>query len=82
MVLLCVRVGFAVVFIDNTSRGTLPEKVSIHTGEMTAIKTALKDIHKREDKRWVMYNDSHSSIYHSILNKKYDFLAELQAQDE
>ena len=27
-----------------------------------AIKLALKEIHKREDKKWVIYTDSHGSM--------------------
>ena len=36
------KVGFAAVFTDITRRGALPEKVSIHTAEITAIEVALK----------------------------------------
>ena len=36
------KVGFAVAFMDNTRRRPLPKEASIHTAEMTAIKTALK----------------------------------------
>ena len=39
--------GLAAVFEDMTKREALPEEVSIHTAEMTAIKTALKEIKKR-----------------------------------
>ena len=42
--------GFAAVFVD-IRREALPEKVSIHTAEMTAIKTAMREIEKREDMR-------------------------------
>ena len=51
------KVGFAAVFADLTRRGTLPEGASIHTVEMTAIKTTLKEIQK-ERMRWVIYTDS------------------------
>ena len=44
------KVGFAVAFMDNTRREPLPKEASIHTAEMTAIKTALREIQKREDK--------------------------------
>ena len=47
--------GFTVVFTVITKRRALPEEASIHTAEMTVIKVALKEIHKREDKRWVIY---------------------------
>ena len=43
------------VFTDNTRRRALPDEVSIHTVEMIAIKVALKDIYKKENKRWVIY---------------------------
>ena len=46
------------VFAHITKRGVLPEKASIHTAEMTVIKVALKEIHKRENKRWEIYTDS------------------------
>ena len=41
------KVGFVVVFTDITRREVLPEKNSIHTAKMSAIKVALKDIRKR-----------------------------------
>ena len=80
------KVSYAAVFKDITRRGALPEEASIYTAEMTAIKVTLKDIHKREDKRWVIYTDSQSSmqsIEHNkmnqqILNKIYDILSDLQ----
>ena len=56
------KVGFPEVFTDITRRGALPEEVSIPTAEMTAIKVALKEIHKREDKGWAIYTDSQSSM--------------------
>ena len=56
---------------------------------MTAIKIALKEIHKKEDKRWITYIDSQSSRQsmnnrenYPILNQIYDILAELQNQDK
>ena len=84
------KVGFAAVFTDITRREALPEVVFIHTAKMTAIKVALKEMHKREDKRWVICTLSQSSMQsieykkenHLILNQKYDILAELQAQDK
>ena len=56
---------------------------------MTAIKIALKEIHKREEKRWVIYKDSQNSMQsieynkenYPILNQIY-ILVELQAQDK
>ena len=41
----------------------------IHSTEMTAIKVALKEIHKREDKRWVIYRNSQSSMQSIEFNK-------------
>ena len=49
------KLGFSVIFPDITRRVTLPEEASIHTAEITAIKVALKKIHNREDKVWVIY---------------------------
>ena len=46
------KVGFAVVFGDITRREALPEKASIHTAEMTAIKITIREIQKRDDMRW------------------------------
>ena len=43
------KVGFAAVFTNITKREFLPEEVSIHTAEMTGIKVALREIHKRDD---------------------------------
>ena len=48
----------AAVFADTTRRGALPEEASIHIVKMSAIKIALKEIHKKEDKRCVIYTDS------------------------
>ena len=45
------KVGFAVVFTDITRTAALPVKASIHTAEITTIKVALMEIHKREAKR-------------------------------
>ena len=56
------KVGFAVVFTDITEKMPLPEEGSIYTAEMTAIKVALKEIHEKEDKRWIIYTDSQSSM--------------------
>ena len=66
----------------------LPEETSIHTAQMTGIKAALKEIQKREDKKWVIYADSWSSFQsieynkenHSMLNQIYDILAGIQTQ--
>ena len=43
-------VGFAVVFVDVTRRGELPEEASIHTAQMTA----MREIKKKEDMTWVI----------------------------
>ena len=51
--------------------------------------TALKEIHKREDKRWVIYTELQSSMQaieyskenHAILNQIYDILTAKQAID-
>ena len=50
--------------------------------------TAMREIQKREDMRWVIYTDSLCSMLatqnirenHSILNQIYDILAELYNQ--
>ena len=42
------EVRFAAVFTDITRRGALPEEASIHTAEMTAIETAMKEIKGRD----------------------------------
>ena len=73
------KVGFAAVFTDITKRGTLPEEASIHTAEMTAIETAMKEIRVRNEMRCVIYTDSLSSLLaiennrenHPILNQTY-----------
>ena len=54
------------------------------------MKTALREIQKREDKRWVIYLDSLSSMQaiennkenHHILNHMYNILAELYNQEK
>ena len=84
------KVGFAAVFTDITRRGALPENASIHTPKMNAIKVALKEIHKREDKRWLIYTGSHSPMHsieynkenHLILNQIHEILAKIQTEDE
>ena len=45
------KIGSAAVFTDIIRRGELPNGASIHTAEMTA----LKEIHKRKNKIWVIY---------------------------
>ena len=45
------KVGFAAFFADITRRGSLSKEASIHTVEMTAIKTAMKEIRVRDDMR-------------------------------
>ena len=47
------KVCFAAVFTNITRREALSKESTIHTAEMTTIKIALKEIHKREDKQWV-----------------------------
>ena len=49
------KVGFAAVLVDITRRGALPEEAFIHTAEMTA----MREIQKREDKRWVIHSVPH-----------------------
>ena len=63
-------VGFASVFTNITTRRALPEVASIHTVEMIAINIALKEIHKREDKRWVIYTDSQGYMQSIECNKE------------
>ena len=41
-------------FLDIIRKETLPDEASIHIIEMTAIKTALREIRKRENQRWVI----------------------------
>ena len=41
------KVGFTAVFTDITRRWALPEKSSIHTAKLTAIKVALKKLYRR-----------------------------------
>ena len=53
------KADFAVVFYQKKS---LHEEIFIYTAKITAIKVTIKDIHKRDDKRWVVYIDSQSSI--------------------
>ena len=48
----------------------LPEEDSIHIAEMTAIKVTLKEIHKKVDKRWVIFTDSQSFVQFSEYNKE------------
>ena len=62
------KVGFAAVFTKITRRGSLPEETSIHIDEMTAIKVALKWVHKRENKKWVVFRLSEQSIEYNKEN--------------
>ena len=79
------KIDFAVVFMNITRRGALSEEF-IHTVEMIVIKITFQEIHKTENKRLVIYTDSHSSMksieYNkendSILNLIYDILVELK----
>ena len=65
------RQSFAAVFTNITRRGALSEEDQIHITKMTAIKIALKEIHKREDKRWVLYTNSQSFMHsHKIQQRK------------
>ena len=74
--------------MDITRRGELLEKASILTAEKTVIKIAMREIRKREDKKWVIYKDSLNLVLaidsnrknHLILNQIYDILAELHKQ--
>ena len=47
------KVGFAALFADIVKREALPNEASILTDKITA----LREIHEREDKRWVIYTD-------------------------
>ena len=49
------KVDFAAIFRDITRRVALFEEASIHISKMAAIKVALKEIHKRKKKGWVIY---------------------------
>ena len=64
------KVGFAVVFTNITRKKTLPQEASINITKMTIIKIALKQIHKREDKRCIIYTDFQSSIQSIEVNKE------------
>ena len=48
--------------MDITSRRALQEEASIHAVIVTAIKTAVREIQKREDVRWIIYTNSLSSM--------------------
>ena len=56
---------FAAVFMQTISLKKPPFTVKI-----TAIKIALMEIHKREDKIWVIYTNSQSSIQSIESNKE------------
>ena len=81
---------FSTKFTNITRRGVLPGEAYIYTAKMRAIKIALKEIHKREDKRWLIYTGSHSPMHsieynkenHLILNQIHEILAEIQTEDE
>ena len=49
------KVGFTAVLTDITREEALSEETTIHTPKMIAIKIALKEIHKRENKSLVIY---------------------------
>ena len=63
------KVGFAAVFTHYQKRA-LPKEALIHTVKITAIKIVLKEIQKREYKRWVIYTESQSSIQFDEYNKE------------
>ena len=65
-----VKVCFAAIFTYITRRADLPEETFLHTAKMTAIKVALKEIHKINDKRWVIYTYFQSSMQPIEYNKK------------
>ena len=48
----------------------LPEEVTIHTVEMTALKIVMREIQKREDMKWIIYTDSLSSMMAIKNNRK------------
>ena len=52
------KVGYVAVFTYSTRRGALPEEASIHTTEMTAI----NEIKKSKDIRWVIHTDLLNSM--------------------
>ena len=58
---------------------TLPEETSIHAVEITAIKVALKEIHKRCISMQSIENNREN---HLIINQICDILAELQAHEK
>ena len=66
------KVGFAAVFMNVIRRAALPEEASIHTTEMTAIKIALKEIHKRQDKMgnavYIYFQSSVQKSKHKLKN--------------
>ena len=75
--------SFAVVFTDITRREVLPEEASIDM----AIKSALKEINKRNGKRWVIITHTKCSMLynkenHPILNQIYDITEELQNKNK
>ena len=73
------KVDFEAVFVNITRRGMLPEEASIHTAEMTSIKTSARETQKRENEIWVIYTDSlsfklvieNNRENHPILNQIY-----------
>ena len=60
---MAANVGFAAVFSDKTLRGKLPTQASIFTAELHAILVALREIRKRQFKRWTIYTDSQSTMH-------------------
>ena len=83
------KLNFVVVFLNIIRREVLPKWTSMHTGEITEIKIAMKKIYNRENKWLVIYRKSHG-IWLSIefnketpstLNWIYNILAEFQNQE-
>ena len=64
------KVSFSVNIVLIIIREELPDEISINTAEMTVIKKALREIHKREGTRWVIYTDSLCSMQIIEFNKK------------
>ena len=64
------KVGFAAVILDTTRRGGLPEEAFIYKVKMTAIKVALKEIHKSEDNRLIIHKLSELYAVHKMQKKK------------
>ena len=77
------------VYIENTIHQTkLPPMASIFTAELTAITEALGIISEREEKEFVIYTDSYSSIlaiqkfnsFHPLVRKAQEWLFKLHSK--